>query len=240
MMGDDPGRRESAEEMLLLDEIAGRMVTSSQRRRVGAGPPADEEFEEVRARARKVLEKMRAGAPPHPGMEDMRRLSMAIGLPAPRCLFGALIEAASAGPKRKEAWRRRLDESLPVRETGGIRVDFLDKARGKMATAYLVLDACRPDHDLTAELEKLYSRIPPGRQAEIRKHLSMLVCLGRSVHALLAQKLAGALDEIGEKAPQVAVRELRVDPANTTLYIPGNARHRVGIHVRLVGEAGGI
>ena len=169
------------------------------------------------------------------GLRDMRNLSLAIGLPAPRILFDAMVEASRGTNGEKEAWRRELGQMSEVTETGCIRIDF----SGEAAPAYLVLDACGPDHDLTAQLDKIYSRIPAGRRKEILKHLSVLVHLGRAAYALMATKVRPVLAQIGEKTggPASPPHALHVDFANTTLYVPHIGGRRVGIFVRL-GEIG--
>ena len=57
------------------------------------------------------------------GLRDMRNLSLSIGLPVPRILFDAMVEASRGTDGEKEAWRRELGQMSEVTETG-CRIDF--------------------------------------------------------------------------------------------------------------------
>lgn len=158
-------------------------------------------------------------------------LSLAIGTPVPRILFAAMVEASQAPDSVKNGWRQELEQELAAEGTGCIRVE-LPNAQ----TVYLVLDECGPDHDLTAELGKVYSRIPECRHEEIRQHLGALVFLGRFVYDLSTKKTK-CVHAVAETIPTSSdevfdCQNLKVDNANTTLYLPHIEDRRVGIYVR--------
>ena len=171
------------------------------------------------------------------GIRHMHHLSLSIGLPTPRILFGAMVDVATAKPNRKNIWRRRLQLMSEITEQGCIQVDLPGRASAHM-TFYLILDECGPDHDLTAELDKLYTHLPEKSRGAIREHLSTLIYLGRAAYSQMAQKMEGVLTEIGRRiriqdgAPPFDFRVLEVDPQNTTLYVAHMSDRRVGIFVR--------
>lgn len=205
---------------------------------------SDAALDEVRTRAREIVSGTSAetprGALPGAleGMQDMHNLTLAIGLPVPRILFAQMVEAAAASAGRKKVWLRQLKDMSAVRETGCIQVDFYDVQAGKKNTAYLVLEECDENHDFGAQLDKVYSRIAEDKQDEIRKHLSMLVYLGRSAYGQMLVKNGPTLAKItqhlppGDDGKPFDPRVIGVDPANTTLYISLPKTKRVGIFVR--------
>lgn len=223
---------------LTFDEVADRAADalSAERRAAGLTDLTEAEREAAEERARGLINEASGDSDGAlAGMQDMHNLSLSIGLPVPRIIFGALIEETSAPGGRKKAWRRKLKQMSEVQETGCIQVDIQD------ATVYLVLDGCGPDHDLGAELDKVYSRTPEDRHEEIRKHLSVLVYLGRAAYAQMMIKMDDLLQEVGKKFPapdSFDPRVLGIDPANTTFYSPSASERRVGIFVRLSDETG--
>jgi len=226
---------------LIFDEATDRAAEALFAKRAATGEAAIGRAERAAAqeRAREILGKAGAanGEGPLAGIQDMHNLSLAIGLPAPRILFDAMVDAAAATNKEKKVWRRQLMRMSEVQETGCIKVDFA----GKKGSAYLVLDECGPGHNLTAQLNKLYARVPNERRGEILNHLSALVHLGRAAYSQMMVQMMPTLEAIGKKirvAGAFDPRLLGVDPANTTLYVPHTGNRRVGIFVRLSSEIG--
>ena len=150
-----------------------------------------------------------------------------------------MIEKSSASLGQKQKFRRELADMTPLTETGCVSVEFCGPGAGGAGgaavpqTAYLVLEKCPADHDLSAQLDPLYAKIPPHRQEEIRQNLSMLVYLGRSTFGQMLETKTRALAEIARKLPSgFDPADLQVDPANTTLFLPPPCAARVGIFVR--------
>lgn len=198
------------------------------------------DWEFVEDRARQLVDETQSSSETTQllaGMRHMHHLSLSIGLPAPRIIFDAMVEAATANPNRKNIWRRRLQLMSEITEHGCIQVD-LPGGTSAHKKFYLILDECGPEHDLTAELDKLYSQLPERSRGTILEHLSTLIYLGRSAYIQMAKKMEGVLTEIGKKiqnlegAPPFDFRVLAVDPKNTTLYVPHIENRRVGIFVR--------
>lgn len=238
-------------EDLRIDELAENAAEAMRRQNGGAGL-TDADVEAARARAREIIDETRAAeskkapgggaAGPLAGMHEMHALSLSIGLPVPRILFGQMVEASTATAAQKKAWHRQLKGMSKVKETGCIQADFFDTGTQEKNTAYLVLEECGEDHDLGAQLGKIYSRIPPEKQGEIRRHLSVLIHLGRSAYGQMLKKMMPVLHKVGKKIPAQGGDKpfdpcvLGVDPANTTLFIMPPGTRRVGIFVRLADE----
>ena len=251
MFDDTPKPLNNIFDELTLGELTDRTTQALSTRRIAAGEVAISEAEQnvVQDRAREIIRKTRAASKhvddggPLADIQAMHNLSLSIGLPTPRILFNAMVDAAdAASDAKKKTWRRQIRQMSEVKETGCIKIDFV---KGE-DSAYLVLDECGPDHDLTAQLDKIYTRIPDKRREEILKHLSMLVYLGRAAYSQMMVKMMPTLTAIGKgiRVPSsdsgvnntFDPRILNVDPANTTFYVVHASDRRVGIFVRLSSE----
>jgi hypothetical protein len=202
---------------------------------------SEAELAAARARAQEIVAEARNnGKDPAElvqGLRDMQNLTISIGLPVPRILFREMVAAARANPGRKKTWGRQLARMSDVQETGCIGVDFFDTQTRAANKAYLVLDACGADHDLGAQLDRLFARVGADKRDELREHLSMLIHLGREAYGHMSVAARPILTEIAKKVPAADGRPLdflalRVDPANTTLYLDAPGAQRVGIFVR--------
>ena len=239
--------RDTAE---LFDEVTlGEMTerAAAAQNAVSGVLMSEADLDAVQVRAREIVAEAReaqraagAAAAPLTGIGDMHALSLSIGLPVPREILAGAVISSSATRGRKRAWLRELKAMTPITETGCIQADFYDTVTRAQNTAFLVLEKCGEDHDLGAQLGKVFGRIAADKHDEIRKHLSMLVFLGRSAYDKMAEKAIPLLVKVGKKMPD-GFNPLRlvVDPQNTTLYIPGGGPHRVGIFVRLANEVSG-
>ncbi len=259
-----------AEQILLDDLTLDDIVAKTVEARRAAGETIEpEELANIKQRASEIINAAREraatqahdksdtptanGAPPglenHPsavtGLEDARALSLAIGLPAARILFEAMIANCGATESRKKAMRRDAKKMSKLTETGCIKVDFFNGAKGQADVAYLLLAECPANHDLSAQIHKLFSHIPEERFDEIRKHLSMLVYLGRTSYAQMLSENEPLVARIRRTMPGTFdARALRINPNNTTMYLGPDTRNdsagwepRVGIFVRLGEEA---
>lgn len=172
------------------------------------------------------------------GMGDLRRLLYTMGLPAARALLKQLV-AANGHPPGAAAELCRLSEAIsPVQETGCMQLDFFNRLTGAPDRAYLVLEECPRDHDLGAQLDRLRVHVADSRWPEIQKHLSAIVLLARSMYSQAAQENLPLLRRIlkkGDADPCADWLTVRVDPANTTLYVADGPR-RVGIFVYFASE----
>jgi len=237
---------------LTLDELTER---AAEAQRAAGTELSEADLDAVQVRAREIIAETRESqrlaaseakasgteaAGPLAGMDDMHALSLSIGLPVPRLLFSQAINASSATKGRKKAWLRELKVMSDVKETGCIQADFFDTQTREQNTAYLVLEECGEDHDLGAQLDKVFSRVAEDKHDDIRKHLSMLVYLGRSAYGQMMMKMVPLLTKLGKKLPDgFDPRQLVIDPDNTTLSLNIAGTRRVGIFVRLADEIPG-
>jgi len=232
-----------------LEELTDKIAASQKE----AGKDlSEDDIKAAQARAKTIIQETREAQQlaketsgqadtPLDGMEDMRALSLSIGLPVPRILFAQLVKATTSSTRdQKRDWIRKIMALSEIKATGCIQVDFLDNTTKEKNTAYMVLDVCGKDHDLGAQLDKVFSRVSSEKQEEIRKHLSMLIFLGRSAYGQLMVEGTTLLMDIAKTLPPSKnpfdPRQLVVDPTNTTLYLDIPGTRRVGIFVRLASE----
>jgi hypothetical protein len=234
---------------LTIGELAERAADAQ---RAAGTEVSDADLDAAQVRARTIIAETRRAAadvkesgtmlahvpaPPLAGMDDMRDLSLSIGLPVPRILFTQAVGASTATKGKKKAWMRGIGAMSDVSETGCIQADFFDTSTQAQNTAYLVFDECGDAHDLGAQLEKIFSRVAADKHDDIKKHLSMLVYLGRSAYGQMMMKMAPLLADLGKKLPNdFDSRLLVVDPDNTTLSLNIAGTRRVGIFVRFASE----
>lgn len=174
------------------------------------------------------------------GLRDMDNLLQSMGLPTARIILTQLVEASTlldtAGVAQAMG---EIAAISPITEVGCMKVDFFNRLTSVAETAWLVLDRCPQDHDLGAQLGKIRPHVADNRWAEILKHLSVLVVIAREVYAReararlpLIRKAFGLADD-----DQCAdYTTLKVEMANTTLYVRAEWPTRVGIFVRLSAE----
>ena len=212
-----------------------------------AGAPADAEppgadgapdEAAVRARAAQLV----AGADEDSiaGLRDLQNLTLSMGLPAARALFRHMVDAAGVQGAARPLLMAEIRAFSPVTEVGCMQVDFTG-TDGAPGVAYLLLDQCPREHDLGAQLDKLQARVPDKKWPEVLKHLAALLAIGRRVYADLARQQLPLIRRIfGAPAgdPCSPMLALRVDPANTTLYLDPDWPLRVGLFVYLDSELG--
>ena len=234
MEKDPAGGLGKAFEDVLWEEVVGQATED----RSDGGTLTEDDVQLARTRARSLVQGIREGeAPPLAGLRDMQLLARAMGLPVPRVLFAEMILRCSASAERKRVFSRGLKDMSPLSETGCISTDFFDRTTGAAGKAYLVLEPCGADHDLGAQLDPFYARIPPEKQDDIRQFLSMLVYMGRQTFHHLLETKRTLVEEITKKLPDgFDPSALEVDPANTTLFLPPPCTQRVGIFVRYQDE----
>jgi hypothetical protein len=213
-------------------------ATAAAIRTAGGEAPPPEVVAAAQARAAEMLKEM-ASENDAAGFKDLQNLTLSMGLPATRAIFRQMVKAAGLRGEPKAAALQAITDLSPVTEVGCMRVEFHDRTTGAPGVAYLVLDQCPRGHDLGAQIDKLKGRVAPEKWPEAVKHLSMLVHLGRSVYARLAQANEGLIRQIfGIPASESCTKylTLKVDRENTTLFVDAGWANRVGIYVRLEAE----
>jgi hypothetical protein len=201
---------------------------------LGGERPSAETLAAAQARAAELL-RSGDGA----GMRDLQNLQLAMSLPAVRCIFRGLVAASGLRGAAKQDALKEIADFSPVTEEGCYSVDFYNKTTGAADRAFLVLRQCGRRHDLQAQLDKLRPHVADEKWPEILRHLSMLVFLARSTYATLARAHLGLLRRLrGLPAddPCAAWLALRVDGANTTLFVDAELPNRAGIFVYLAHE----
>ena len=205
---------------------------------------SSEDIADVRMRAHRLIQESRArgvtGATIRRDQDEMNMLSLAAGLPVPRILFTHMVDCATATPKQKKVWRRTLKKmatNAVATKTGCIQIKFYDTTECANNTAFFVFDRCGADHDLGAELTKIYSRMLPDKHQAIRDNLSTLLFLGRSAYYHMFTANSEILDKITKRLPEEFNYEmLRVDLSNSTLCLPPPCTVRVGMYIRFLSE----
>ena len=195
---------------------------------------------ETEAKAKEFIQQVGATEEDREGLRSLQNLTLSMGLPTARACFRAMLEANSASAAVRAWATREIAEFSPVTEVGCMQVDFFDKIAGRPATAHLVLDECPRDHDLSAQLARLRSRVNEEKWVEVIKHISMLVHLGRSIYAQIAERSKPLIRRIyGRPADHdcAAEMQLGVDSRNTTLFVDPRWPTRVGIFVHINGAA---
>lgn len=110
---------------------------------------------------------------------------------------------------------------------GCLTIRFKDGS-GAEEIAYLVLDICDRDHDLTAQFDLLRPRVSEEQWMTILKHMSFLIGMGRRVFSLLAASHPEIISAVRGNDDTT----LHVDPTNTTLYMTESFPKRIGIFIR--------
>ena len=219
-----------------ISELAAQAAVELQ---AGASAEIDKStIEQGEAQAKEIISKG-GDQEMFSGMEDMRKLSLSLGLPVPFTLFAALIDRTTAPANKKKKWKKAVRGAMPASDDGCLEVDFLDKA-GAKRKARCLLAPCGPDHDLSSEIDQITNlAASAGAGKALLEHLSMLVHLGRAAYGQVATLMIPLLEKVADALPEEAglfdVWDLRVDGSNTTLYCPNVEDRRVGIRILLDG-----
>lgn len=191
-----------------------------------------EELAAARARAQSMI----GGGMDREGMNHMRNLSLATGMPAAKGTLEILVENGTAPEFRKKDLLARVKAATEPPEINNAVGCIEVKVPETETTVYLVLDRCLKDHDFSAQLDKIFSLIPVEKQLEIKQYLSMLLALGRSVFNTVVGRNSSLVKEILSHLPHGVANQvqggLQVDSANTTLYLEESWTERVGLFVK--------
>jgi len=186
--------------------------------------------------AKALLKQVGATPEDREGLQSLQNLSLSMGLPAARACFRMMLEANAAGAPLRAWANRQIDAFSPVTEVGCLQVDYFDTIVSKPAVARILLEECDRDHDFGAQLGALRARVSPEKWVEVIKHVSMLVHLGRSVYAQLAEANRPLIRKIyGRPASHDCAAEMKlgVDSRNTTLFVDPRWPRRIGVFVHL-------
>ena len=196
---------------------------------MGAAPTPETE-----AKAQEFIEKIGATTEDREGLLSLQNLTLSMGLPAARACFRMMLDANDANAAVRDWAEREIAAFSPVTEVGCIQVDYFDRLSGRSAVARVLLDECPRDHDLGAEIAKLRPRVDDEKWVEVVKHISMLVHLGRSVYAQVAERSKPLIRRIyGRRADHACADEMKlgVDSRNTTLFVDPRWPVRIGIYI---------
>ncbi|NBP86347.1 MAG: hypothetical protein EBU23_15095, partial [Mycobacteriaceae bacterium] len=191
---------------------------------------------EAAADAAALLKRVGATPEDREGLQSLQNLSLSMGLPAARACFRMMLEANDAAPPLRAWANRQIDGFSPVTEVGCLQVDYFDAAARKPAVARILLEECDRDHDFGAQLGALRARVSADKWAEVIKHVSMLVHLGRSVYSQLADANRPLIRKIYGRPDThdcAAEMKLGVDSRNTTLFVDPRWPRRIGIFIHL-------
>lgn len=171
------------------------------------------------------------------GILEFRNLMLTMGLHATRSTFRNIMnEYLPSSAEQLAAIEQRIKDISPITEIGCMQVDFFNKLRNKQDRVYLVLDSCKKNHNLTAELDKIKLCVSDEKWADVLKSLANLVFFGRTVYANESRKHITIIQDIVgcDTPPEILSNFLnfKVDPVNTTLYLDENWPERIGIFVR--------
>ena len=197
---------------LTLDDVA---TAEGEMAGVDASP-------EVRDRARALVDTLGAE-----GAADMRALSRRMGIPVARVFLAEMIRHGPAAERdRLAALVAAIPDIGAAAGSGCVQIEF------PTFVAYIMLDACGADHDLGAQLEKIYAHIPEAQQAAVTKHLSFLFGVGRTIYDRVVCENLALVTEIADSLPEgFNPRDVAVDLANTTMYLAAPCVRRVGLFV---------
>jgi hypothetical protein len=201
--------------------------------------PTAEEIAAGRERAMRMLEGMKPEERKEmaEGMKDLQNTMVASALPAVRTLFHHMLTASDLRGGAKARAAQKIAEFSPITEAVCLKIDFYDRLAGRARTAYMLLAQCPKEHNLGAQLEKVKTRIVPEKWPQILQHLSMLVFTARSLYAQIATHNQALLQEmVGERQKEYST--VKIDNANTTIYLNAGWPNRIGILVRLDDEVG--
>jgi len=202
---------------------------------------------EMEQKAQEFINKIGANETDREGLQSLQNLTLSMGLPAARASFKFMLDAAPAtSPQRdkviKKEALKEIENFSPITEVGCMQIDFYNNETKRPDRAYLLLDECSRDHNLTAELIKLRRVVSEEKWLEVVKHMSMLVHLGRSVYSQVAAKHKPLIRRIFNRPADhdcADMLQLGVDSRNTTLFVDPKWPRRIGIFMKMESEVSG-
>lgn len=169
-------------------------------------------------------------------LANLAALQQSIGSHIVQGFFRHMVRVSGLRAAEKRDARQLIKSYYATDGEGCLRVEFHDRTTGGANVAYMSLRECAPDHDLGAQLEKLRPRCADDKWTAVVQHLSRLVHMGRAVYRQFAENNRDLLRRAaGDRAEEFL--NLKVDPANTTLFLDAGWPCRAGIFINLDGEA---
>lgn len=195
------------------------------------------------AAARSQAEKLASEVTPEmaAGLRDLQNLALSVGLPSVRHILRHMIIASGKRGAAKAALLKGVAEMSEITEAGCLRVEYVSRVTRRPEAAYFRMDQCPRLHNLDKQLDKIRATAPEEKMAECMKHLGSLVWKVRDVyHRAIAQALplVRQIFDLAADDPCTAYLDLRVDMANTTLYVNDTWPNRIGIYIALESELG--
>ncbi len=225
--------KEQADEA--MREAVARTLASMAE--TGQEAPDEETLAAAQTKAREMLREAGGdGDDPAAGINDLRALTSSMGLPAARIAFRHMIKAAGVRGAVKHEALAAIKAFSPITEVGSMKIDFFNRETGKPDVAWLLLDECRANHDLGAQLDKIKPHVAPEKWPEILKHCSTLIGIGRTVYAQLAKNnlaLIRKINGLPASDPCTDYLAYKVDMASSTLYLSAAWPNRIGLFVHL-------
>lgn len=175
------------------------------------------------------------------GARELQRLTLAVGLSAAQTLMGQLVLAAGVKGRALAKAEKVVAGVGDVADLACMRVVFRRAGEAAPTTAFFVLDACPPAHDLGRQLDRVRPHVSEEQWKQLTARLSEVVFVARAVYRDEAKKRENFIRGLFHVPPGRATPFLEpcVDPANTTLFLHPAWPERVGIFVRFEHELPG-
>ena len=174
------------------------------------------------------------------GLLDLQNMHLAIGLPSVRFVLTQLLEKTTHSFAEQKRIQSMIRDISPITETACFTVSYYNKELKSTRLAHLVLGECKRNHNLDDQINKIRHHLSNDEWLIIVRKLSELVSIGRMVFTQAVRKNIHILRTImsySEEEPCTQYLTLRVDPANTTMFVDEQWETRIGIYITLDSEA---
>jgi hypothetical protein len=199
---------------------------------------ADSANADANAGTPEITDDANAGAPEitdddRAGIADLHKLTMAMAMPVVRGLLHQAVREApdSAGSLDRDHAREVVQGMYPAADGGCVNVVFA-RPDGTEVTGYVTVGLCDRDHDTDRQLDALRAVASESQWPVVVTNLAAQFRLVRDVFAKVCAEhpdLVAAL-EVSDAL------ELRMDPANSTLFMRPEWPKRAGLHTRMGAE----
>jgi hypothetical protein len=159
------------------------------------------------------------------------------GLHPALAMLRQAVSAAPAAASKKEETLSAIETFWPYADLVAMKLSFVDRTTRRPATAHLSMQECKHPHNLDAELDKLRPRVPAERWSEVLNLASALLFATRRAYEIVAAQTRAALLELYAQEADQAPKGLRVDPADSTLFLKEEWPLRAGLRVNLESES---
>lgn len=190
---------------------------------------SEESISDIRDKATKMVQNAE-------GIKDIQKLTLSMGLPATREILYQMVDNSEC---EKEKALDRINDLHLVKETGCIKIDFLNTITKKADIAYIILDKCPKLHDVGIQLDILKVHVSNEKWIEILRSISMIIYICRAVYSQTVIKnidLIRYINQLPNSDLCSQFIDLKVDKSNTTLYLNEEWNHRIGIFIHLESD----